>query len=117
MSSVTFPSRSKAPQSRKISELGQELGITSVQVDRWNAFAAALEELQVSRRELNEQSRVCGMDAPADVEEVINLQASWAQTRLSTLNQLRQHTRLLCEVLTSRQRQKANRLLQSISFA
>ena len=106
----------RALRKRSIDELACELGITHVQVDRWNAFAMALEELQLGRRKLDERARDCAMDSPADVEEVINIQVTWAQTHLAALQQLMQRTQALCEVLTARQRQKANRLLQSLSM-
>lgn len=114
-SSSQKPLLPRAPR-RDFGELGRELGITQVQVDRWNAFAAALEEVQVSRLALGERTRNCAMDAPADVQEVINMQVTWAQGQLSALTLLMQRTQALCEVLTVRQRQKANRLLQTFSF-
>ena len=111
------PAPAPAPaRERGFAELGAELGITRVQADRWKAFAAALEELRVGRRELDARAGACAMDAPPDVEAVIEMQATWAQSRLAALQRLTEHTRALCEVLTARQRQKANRLLQSLSL-
>lgn len=112
----TESARTTPVRHRNVSELGHELGITQSQVDRWNDFAAALEELQLRRLELDERTRFCAMDAPADVEEVINMQVTWAQARVEALRLLMQRTHSLCEVLSSRQRQKANRLLQSLSL-
>ena len=80
------------------------------------AVSVALEALQQGRRELLEATRFFGMDAPADVEMLIDLQAGWAKTQLDALNALRGRTHALCEVLTERQRHKANRLLQSLSM-
>lgn len=103
------------PPHRSFTEIGRELGITLVQIQRWDEFAAALEELQTRRLELEDSERGFAMDAPADVETIINIQVNWAQSRLDALTLLMQRTHALSEVLTPRQKQKANRLLQSLT--
>ena len=115
LAALTIPETGPPVCTRKIDELGRELGITHVQAGRWNEFASALEVLQTGRRDLDERARVCAMDAPADMEAVIHMQVTWAQDRLGTLQLLMERTQSLCEVLTARQRQKANRLLQAFS--
>ena len=70
---------------RGFEDLGRELGITHVQVERWNEFATALEQLQLSRTEFDARTDGCAQDAPADVEAVVNMQVTWARARLDEI--------------------------------